>query len=69
MKLANFMNKNKFAPVMVTLKVVKACINSALTYGCETWGNYPLNNIEVLQREVLQRKALKNNTKYSKEYA
>ena len=31
-KLANFMNKNKFAPVMVKLKVVKACINSALTW-------------------------------------
>ena len=55
------MNKNKFVPVMVKLNVVKACMNSALTYGCETWGNYPLNNIEVKKR-----KSTKNSTKYSK---
>ena len=63
MKLANFMNKNKFAPGMVKLKVVKACINTALTYGCETWGNYPLNNIEVLQRKTLKIALnIQNNT-------
>ena len=38
-KLANFIYRNKYTPIMAKLKVVKACINSSLTYACETWGN------------------------------
>ena len=53
-KLANFMSKNLHAPVMVKLKVVKACVNSTLTYGCESWGNCPLNKVEVQQRKSLK---------------
>ena len=53
-KLANFMNKNQLAPIMMKLKVVNACVNSSLTYGCETWGNCPLNKIETLQRKALK---------------
>ena len=39
---------------MVKLKVVKACVNSSLIYACEIWGNWPLNNVEVLQRKALK---------------
>ena len=53
-KLANFIYRNKYTPIMVKLKVVKACINSSLTYACETWGNCPLNSVEVLQRTALK---------------
>ena len=53
-KLANFLLRNQFAPIVIKLKVVKACVNASLTYGCETWGSSPLNNIEVLQRKALK---------------
>ena len=53
-KLASFITNNELAPVMIKLKVVNACINSALTYGCETWGSTPLNQIEFLQRKALR---------------
>ena len=39
---------------MIKLKVVDACINSALTYGCESWGSTPLNTVEILQRKALR---------------
>ena len=53
-KLASFLTKNYLAPISVKLKVVNACINSALTYGCEAWGSTPLNNVEILQRKALK---------------
>ena len=53
-KFASFLRKNEDAPVSVKLKVVDACINSALTYGCEAWGSCPLNSIEILQRKALK---------------
>ena len=37
-KLASFLLKNEYAPISVKLKVVNACINSAILYGCESWG-------------------------------
>ena len=53
-KLANFMFNNKYAPVVVKLKVVKACINAILTYSCEAWGSCPLNSVEILQRKAIK---------------
>ena len=53
-KLANFVRKNGQAPIMVKLKVVQACVNSSLTYACETWGSSALNKVEVLQRKALK---------------
>ena len=41
-KLANFIHRNKHAPIMVKVKVVKTCIDSSLTYSSEKWGNCPL---------------------------
>ena len=53
-KLTNFIRKNTYAPICVKLNVVKACVNSSLTYGCETWSSSCFNNIEVLQRTALK---------------
>ena len=54
MKFANVMTKDADARVLVKLKVVNACVNSSLTYSCETWGNYPLSKVEVQQRKSLK---------------
>ena len=41
-KLANFLLRNQFVPIVI--KVVKACVNASLTYGCEAWSSSPLNS-------------------------
>ena len=61
-KLANFMRKNSLAPVNIKLKVLRSCVNSALTYSCETWSSSPLNNVEILQRKALK---ISLNIKYN----
>ena len=53
-KLSNFIYNNKYAPVTVKLKVVKACVNASITYSCESWGSCALNTIESLQRKALK---------------
>lgn len=53
-KLASFLIKNELAPLSVKLKVVEACINSSLLYGCESWGSCPLQSIEILQRKAIK---------------
>ena len=52
--LANFMRKNEHSPIVAKLKVVAACVNSSLTYGCEAWSSSSLTSIEVLQRKALK---------------
>ena len=62
-KLASFLVKNRLAPFPVKMKVVNACVESALTYGCETWGNFPLNSIDILHRKAIKLvMGLYNNT-------
>ena len=53
-KLSNFIYNNKYAPVSVKLKVVKACVNGSVTYSCESWGSCALNSVESLQRKALK---------------
>ncbi len=53
-KLARYLVKNEYAPLSVKLKIVGACINSSLLYGCESWGSCPLRTVEVLQRKALK---------------
>ena len=52
-KLANFIY-NKFAPVMVKLKLVKSCVNASITYPGESWGSCSVMSLEVLQRKALK---------------
>ena len=53
-KLSNFIYNNKYAPVSIKLKVVKACVNASVTYSCESWGSCALNSVESLQREAIK---------------
>ena len=53
-KLSNFIYNNKYAPVTVKLKVVKAFVNASITYSYESWGSCALNTIESLQRKALK---------------
>ncbi len=53
-KFARFLVKNEYAPLYVKLKVVDACINSSLLHGCESWGSFALQSVEVLQRKALK---------------
>ena len=39
-KYTNFCKANRNAPLHVKLDVLETCVAAALTYGCETWGNY-----------------------------
>ena len=53
-KLQNFLIKNKFAPLNVKMKVLNACVNSSLMYGCESWAYGSLNSISTLHRKALK---------------
>ena len=53
-KLPNFVRKNKHAPVTIKLKVVKACVNSSLTYSSETRGSNSLIKVQALQRKAIK---------------
>ena len=53
-KLANFIYYNKNAPVVVKLKIVEACLNSSITYSCESWGNCPIINKEFYNAKLLK---------------
>ena len=53
-KLASFLIKNELAPLSVKLRIVDACINSSLLYGCESWGSCPLQSVEILQRKAIK---------------
>ena len=53
-KLSNFLYHNKSAPVMIKLKMVKACIVSSTIYSCESWGSCPFAQLETLQRKALK---------------
>ena len=53
-KLANFIRNNPFAPVTVKLKILKACLESSLLYGCETWGSSSLQKVETLYRKAIK---------------
>ena len=53
-KLANFIRTNPFAPVTVKLIVLKACLESSLLYGCETWSSSSLQKVETLHRKAIK---------------
>ena len=45
-KLIRFLDKNKNAPYVVKKKVVDACFNASILYGCESWlGEKPCRDI------------------------
>ena len=69
-KLANFIYNNKFAPVMIKLKLVKSCVNASITYACECRVCSSVVLLEVLQRKALKialsiRKNIPNEVLYA----
>ena len=49
-KFNNFCRKNYLAPLDIKLKVLNTCVTSALSYGCESWGNNIVPCIESVYR-------------------
>ena len=61
-----FLNSNKLAPLLVKLKVLKACVVSSLLHNCETFGGCP-KEIEKLYYKMIKatldvRPSTLNNT-------
>lgn len=53
-KLCKFLEMNNTCPIPIKLKVLKACVNSSLLYGCETWGGTNINQVEIIHRRALK---------------
>ena len=53
-KLLIFLKVNKDMPFPVKRKVVEACFNSSLLYGCESWLNVNLKPMEVLYMSAVR---------------
>ena len=49
-KFTNFCAKNFLAPIKVKLDVLDSCVLSSLWYGCETWGESSLDELDVIHR-------------------
>ena len=49
-KFTNFCAKNFLAPIKVKLDVLDSCVLSSLWYGCETWGESSLEELDVIHR-------------------
>ena len=54
-KFYNFLRENKFAPLVVKLKVLRACVVNSQLYNCETFGNLIPNDLEKTYDKLLRR--------------
>ena len=62
-KFANFIMNNIYAPITVKYKVLKSCVEAALLYGCETWGNGDVSKVETVHRKAIRTTlGVKTNT-------
>ena len=53
-KLVIFLEKNRDMPFVVKRKVVEACFNAAILYGCESWLDTDLQPIERLYNAAIK---------------
>ena len=53
-KYFNYIKANKLAPAVVKLKVLKACVMSALLYNCEAFGPYIPEGLEEMYHKMLK---------------
>ena len=53
-KYFNYIRANKIDPVSVKLKVLRACVMSALLYNCETWGPKIPEGLEQVYFKMLR---------------
>ena len=54
LKFFNFIKANRYAPLFVKLKVLKACVMSNLLYNCETFGKNILPDLEKLYFKLIK---------------
>ena len=62
-KFYNFLRENKFAPLVMKLKVLRACVVNSQLYNCETFGHLIPNDLEKTYDKLLRRTLnLRTNT-------
>ena len=54
-KFYNFLRANKLAPIPVKLKVLRACVMSAMLHNCETFGKCSLKKLESLYFTLIKQ--------------
>ena len=54
-KFYNFLRENKFAPLVIKRKVLRACVVNSQLYNCETFGNLIPNDLEKTYDKLLRR--------------
>ena len=47
-KLTNFVNNNERTPLKFKVRVMEACFNSVILYGCESWGCLSRKKLDTL---------------------
>ena len=53
-KYFNFLRANRLAPLVVKIKVLKACVVNSLLYNCETFGNCIPKDLEKTYNKLLR---------------
>ena len=53
-KLVIFLEKNRDMDFVVKQKVVEACFNAAILYGCESWVDTDLKPVEILYNATIR---------------
>ena len=53
-KFFNYLRENRIAPVVVKLKVLKACVMSALLYNCEAFGPHIPEGMEEMYHRMIK---------------
>ena len=53
-KFFNFVRSNRYAPIAVKLKVLRACVTSTLLYNCEAFGHLLPTGLEPLYHKLIK---------------
>ena len=54
-KFLNFLRANQLAPLIVKVKVLKACVVNSLLYNCETFGHCVTKELEKIYIKLIKR--------------
>ena len=54
MKLRNFCINNFTCPWFIKKRILNACIDSTILYGCETWSHFNSKEIETVHRKAIK---------------
>ena len=53
-KILNYLKDNKYAPLIIKLKVLKTCVVSTLLYSSETFGRKFPNGLEEIYLKLIK---------------